>query len=180
MYNDGYWPLLDQALQQAFRGEGRALLGLSDAYTSRAPSGYLDNSLEALYAVNCLDADPADAVPSAEAAEMVPKFEKVSPTFGAIFAFGLSSCSQWPVSGEREPGPLRAAGAEPILVVGTSRDPATPLEWAKSLASQLESGVLIARDGDGHGGYNAGNDCVDDVVESYLVSGRVPKSDVTC
>ncbi|HEU4514959.1 MAG TPA: alpha/beta fold hydrolase, partial [Nocardioidaceae bacterium] len=137
LYNDGYWPLLDQALQQAFRGEGRALLGLSDAYTSRGPSGYLDNSLEALYAVNCLDADPEDAVPSSEVAEVIPTFEKASPTFGAIFAYGLSSCSQWPVSGERQPGPLRAAGAEPILVVGTSRDPATPLEWAESLASQL-------------------------------------------
>ena len=178
LYNDGYWPLLDQALQQAFRGDGRALLGLSDAYTSRGPSGYVDNSLEALYAVNCLDTD--DPVPSSEAQELIPKFEDASPTFGAIFAYGLSSCAQWPVSRDHDPGPLTAPGAEPILVVGTSRDPATPLEWAEALASQLESGVLVARDGDGHGGYNAGNDCVDDVVEAYLVSGTVPKSDVTC
>ncbi len=180
LYNDGYWPLLDQALKQALRGEGRALLGLSDAYTSRGPSGYLDNSLEALYAVNCLDADPADAVPSSEVPAVIPRFEKASPTFGAIFAYGLSSCAQWPVSGERLTAPLRAAGAEPILVVGTSRDPATPLEWAESLASELESGILVTRDGDGHGGYSAGNDCVDDVVESYLVSGKVPTSDVGC
>jgi pimeloyl-ACP methyl ester carboxylesterase len=180
LYNDSYWPLLDTALQQAFRGEGRALLALSDAYTSRGPSGYVDNSVEALYTVNCLDADAEDAVPSSEVPELVPRFEEASPTFGAIFAYGLSSCAAWPISSDRDPGPLNAAGAEPILVVGTSRDPATPLAWAEALASQLESGVLVARDGDGHGGYNAGNECVDDVVESYLVSGVVPKSDVTC
>lgn len=180
LYNDSYWSLLDASLQQAFRGEGRGLLALSDAYTSRSPSGYVDNSLEALYAVNCLDADADDAVPSAEVPELVPEFEEASPTFGAIFAYGLSSCAQWPIKNDRDPGPLTAAGAEPILVVGTSRDPATPLEWAEALAAQLDSGVLVARDGDGHGGYNAGNDCVDDIVESYLVSGQVPKSDVTC
>jgi pimeloyl-ACP methyl ester carboxylesterase len=178
LYNQSYWPLLDQALQQAFRGDGRMLLSLADAYISRGPSGYADNSLEALYAVNCLDAN--DDVSSSEAAAMTPEFEKASPTFGAIFAVGVASCSQWPVEATGDPGPLTAEGAEPILVVGTTRDPATPLAWARALASQLESGVLVARDGDGHGGYNAGNDCVDDVVEAYLVSGKVPRSDVTC
>jgi pimeloyl-ACP methyl ester carboxylesterase len=178
LYNEDYWALLDHALRTGFDGDGRALLALSDAYTSRSPSGYADNSLEALYAVNCLDR--GDSIPSDEVAELVPQFEEESPTFGAIFAYGLSSCAEWPVESTREPGPLTAEGAEPILVVGTTRDPATPLEWAESLARQLDSGILVARDGDGHTGYNAGNDCVDDVVESYLVSGEVPESDVTC
>ncbi|HEX6247541.1 MAG TPA: alpha/beta hydrolase [Nocardioidaceae bacterium] len=178
LYNDEYWPLLDQGLQQGFQGDGRMLLSLSDAYTSRGPNGYVDNSIEALYAVNCLDAD--DAVTSAEVEELLPEFEEASPTFGAIFAYGLTGCAEWPVEAAEDPGPLQAEGAEPILVVGTSRDPATPLEWAESLASQLDSGVLVRRDGDGHGGYNANNQCVDDVVESYLVSGEVPESTVDC
>ena len=110
----------------------------------------------------------------------VDEFEQVSPTFGAIFAYGLSSCSEWPFQPEEEREPIDAAGAAPILVVGTSRDPATPLVWAESLAAQLDSGVLVRRDGDGHTGYNVGNDCVDYVVESYLVSGKTPSSDVSC
>ncbi len=178
LYNEGYWPLLDEALRSAFGGDGRSLLSLSDAYTSRGPSGYVDNALEALYAVNCLD--HPDSVPTSQVAALVPKFEKASPTFGAVFAYGLSSCAKWPLKGSSEPGPVSAKGAEPILVIGTTRDPATPLSWAKSLAAQLDSGVLISRDGDGHTGYHAGNQCVDDVVEAYLVSGKVPKSDVNC
>ena len=47
-------------------------------------------------------------------------------------------------------------------MVGTTRDPATPYEWAVALADQLESGVLVSRDGDGHTGYNSGNECVDE------------------
>jgi pimeloyl-ACP methyl ester carboxylesterase len=178
LYNEDYWPILDQALRSGFDGDGRALLSMSDAYTSRSPNGYADNSLEALYAVNCLDRN--DAVPSEDVADLVPQFEEASPTFGAIFAYGLTSCADWPVESPRRPGPLTAEGAEPILVIGTTRDPATPLEWAEALARQLDSGILVARDGDGHTGYNAGNDCVDDVVESYLVSGEVPDGDVSC
>lgn len=178
LYNAGYWPILDNALKAAFDGRGAALLALSDSYTSRGPSGYVDNSIEALYAINCLDHD--DAISGSDAASRVPAFEVDAPTFGAIFAYGLASCSQWPIHTGRVPEPIHAKGAAPILVIGTTRDPATPLEWAEALASQLESGILVRRDGDGHTGYNAGNDCVDDVVESYLVSGKTPKSDVDC
>jgi hypothetical protein len=75
---------------------------------------------------------------------------------------------------------VHASGAPPILVVGTTRDPATPLTWARALASQLDSGILVKRDGDGHTGYRSGNSCVDTTVEAYLVSGRVPPGQVDC
>ena len=178
LYNKDYWGLLDSALRSAFGGNGAGLLALSDAYTSRGPSGYVDNSLEALYAVNCLDHD--DSIPSLQVPRYIPRFEKASPTFGPIFAFGLSSCSKWPIHTGRVPAPVHADGAPPILVVGTTRDPATPLSWARALAKQLDSGVLVKRDGDGHTGYHAGNSCVDRTVESYLVSGKVPPGEVDC
>lgn len=178
LYNEDYWTLLDAALRSAFDGDGTALLLLADAYAHRGRDGYIDNALEALYAVNCLDQD--DAIPIAEVPARVDEFERVSPTFGAIFAYGLASCGEWPFQSQRVPEAIEAQGAAPIIVVGTTRDPATPLEWAESLASQLDSGVLVRRDGDGHTGYNAGNDCVDEVVESYLVSGKTPRAEVNC
>ncbi|MGN6131162.1 MAG: alpha/beta hydrolase [Nocardioidaceae bacterium] len=178
LYNKNYWSLLDNALQSAFRGDGSVLLQLSDAYTSRGANGYLDNSLEALYAINCLDHD--DSIPSLQVPKYFPRFEKASPTFGRIFAFGLSSCSKWPIHTGRVPEPIHAKGAAPILVIGTTRDPATPLAWARALAHQLQSGILIKRDGDGHTGYHAGNSCVDSTVESYLVSDKVPSGEVDC
>ena len=178
LYNKDYWGLLDNALRAALGGNGAQLMALSDAYTSRGPGGYADNSLEALYAVNCLDHD--DSIPSLKVPSYIPRFEKASPTFGAIFAFGLSTCSQWPIHTGRVPEPIHATGAAPILVVGTTRDPATPLSWARALASQLDHGILVKRDGDGHTGYNAGNPCVDHTVESYLVSGKVPDGEVDC
>ncbi len=66
------------------------------------------------------------------------------------------------------------------MVVGTTRDPATPYEWSVALADQLASGVLVSRDGDGHTGYNQGNECVDSAVEAYLVDGDVPDDGLEC
>ena len=74
----------------------------------------------------------------------------------------------------------KARGAPPLLVIGTTRDPATPLRWAVALADQLSSAVLVTRDGDGHTGYHSDNACVDATVEDYLVDGTVPTADVDC
>ncbi len=178
LYSQGNWDYLDTGLKEAFAGNGTTLMALSDFYVSRGPEGYQDNSLEALYAINCLDHD--DAIPIDEVEQHLPRFEKASPTFGRIFAYSLSSCHDWPISTGRVPAPIAAEGAAPILVIGTTRDPATPLAWAEALADQLESGVLVRRDGDGHTGYFAGNGCVDSTVESYLVSGKVPRRTVDC
>ncbi len=178
LYAEQNWHLLDTALSQALDGNGRALLALADRYVSRGPEGYVNNSVEALYAVNCLDRD--DALSTRAALRLVPEFLEVSPTFGRGFAFGLGSCGSWPVQSGRGPVELTAPGADPILVVGTTRDPATPLAWAEALASTLSSGVLVRRDGDGHTGYGSGNECVDETVEKYLVSGEVPDGDVDC
>jgi len=178
LYRRSYWDLLDQALKAGFAGNGSVLLAMSDAYVGRGDAGYQDNSLEALYAVNCLDHD--DGVPSSQVSRYLPRFEQASPTFGATFAYTLSACEAWPVHSGRQPAPVHAAGAPPILVVGTTRDPATPLVWARSLARQLDKGVLVTRDGDGHTGYRSGSSCVDTTVDHYLVQGTVPTKDVSC
>ena len=179
LYNRDYWSILDQALQLALDDDGALLLRLSDLYESRNDDGgYDDNSAEAIYAINCLD-DPysitADEVPA-----QLADFQKASPTFGAVFAWGLVGCHGVQVTSTEPARTVKAAGAAPIVVVGTTRDPATPYQWAVHLADQLDSGVLVSRDGDGHTGYNSGNDCVDEAIEGYLVEGTVPEDGLEC
>ena len=178
LYDKSYWPYLTQGLADAIKGDGTLLLAFSDAYTSRGPRGYTGNIIEANYAINCLDdpwSIPADQVPA-----QLPEFEKASPTFGSTFAWGLTLCGGLQEASSEKPRDVHAAGAPPIVVVGTTRDPATPYEWAVHLAKQLDSGVLVSRDGDGHTGYNSGNACVDDAVEGYLLRGTVPQDGLRC
>jgi pimeloyl-ACP methyl ester carboxylesterase len=178
LYNRDYWYLLDQGLSTALEGDGTTLMLLADAYASRQGGQYADNSTEAIYAINCLD-DPYFVEPGQIEAQ-VPAFEKVSPTFGRVFAWGLLNCKGIQVTSSEPPLDIRGEGAAPILVVGTTRDPATPYEWAVGLAERLASGVLLTREGDGHTGYNSGNDCVDTTIEGYLVDGEVPEDGTDC
>ncbi|MGZ4476942.1 MAG: alpha/beta hydrolase [Nocardioides sp.] len=178
LYSRESWIVLSQALKAAFAGDGSILLQLADFYTSRTATGFSDNSMEALIAISCLD-DPSAIRPD-QVAGVLPQFEKASPTFGDVFAWGLTGCAYFKVHADEPTPPYGAPGANPIVVIGTTRDPATPLAWAQHLATLLSSGVLVTRDGDGHTGYHAGNHCVDDAVEGYLLEGKVPQNGLSC
>jgi pimeloyl-ACP methyl ester carboxylesterase len=179
LYSRDFWVYLDRGLQDALGGDGTILALLADAYAHRNPDGtYADNSFEAYPTITCLD-DPS-FVPFDEVTSHIPEMEQASPTFGRAFAWAMTTCAGFTARSTETPRPLHAAGAAPIVVIGTTRDPATPYEWAVALAGQLESGVLVSRDGDGHTGYNSGNKCVDEAVENYLVDGTVPEDGLEC
>ncbi|MEZ0492434.1 alpha/beta hydrolase [Kineococcus sp. TBRC 1896] len=179
LYSASLWPQLSTALTAALRGDGAPLLTLADAYAHRAPDGrYLDNSTTVIYAVNCLDRDDTQTEP--EVAATVREFAAQSPTFGPYLAWGALACTDWPIAPVGQVRPVHAEGADPILVVGTTRDPATPYAWAQSLAGELSSGHLLTHDGDGHTAYATGSECVDDAVDTYLLSGTAPEEGTTC
>ena len=180
MYSESAgWPALRLGLSQAFDGDGTVLLALADAYSERQADGtYASNVNSAFPAISCTDRPGSRSL--AQIRKTVPKYVDISPIFGRTFAWSGLSCRDWPVTKGDFPTTVKAAGADPIVVIGTTRDPATPYEWSVSLADSLESGVLISRDGDGHTGYNAGNACVDDAVDAYLVAGKVPEDPTTC
>ncbi len=134
--------------------------------------------MEAIYAINCLD-DPR-SIAFGQVPSKFAVFEEASPTFGRVFAWGLTGCRSIEVRSSEEPLEIRGEGAAPILVLGTTRDPATPMKWAEALAAQLDSGVLVEREGDGHTAYNSGNECIDTTVEDYLIEGAVPDDGTTC
>jgi pimeloyl-ACP methyl ester carboxylesterase len=179
LYSRGYWILLSSALRAALQGDGSQLMQLADAYASRNADGtFQDNSMEAFFAISCLD-DPY-GLPYRKVASQYAPFDRASPVFGREFAWSLTSCDGFtPRSDEKVPV-IHAQGAAPIVVIGTTRDPATPYHWAVDLAQQLDSGVLVTRDGDGHTAYHTGNTCIDETVESYLVSGAVPRDGKRC
>ncbi|MGP4110413.1 alpha/beta hydrolase [Streptomyces sp. 4N509B] len=180
MYAPSLWPVLRDALTAAFdEGDGAPLLDLADSYYEREGDGSYDTSSFAFHAIGCLDS-PAGSQNPDEVRELLASYEEASPTFGADFAWATLQCGLWPVEPSGHPVSIPAAGAADILVLGTTRDPATPYAWAEGLAEQLESGILISYDGDGHGAYAVGSDCVDEAVNAYLLDDVSPENGTTC
>lgn len=99
--------------------------------------------------------------------------------FGAALVWGSLACAYWPVPSYPQPQ-IKAAGAPPILVVGTLRDPATPYRWAQAMAGDLASGALLGWNGDGHTAYGEGSACIDTIVNDYLIDLAVPRSGTVC
>lgn len=178
LYSTQTWPTLGAALSQAEAGDGSLLLDLSDAMSGRQPNGRYSNLIEANTAVNCVDRPAPRSVSTYAAAAAAAA--RQSPHFGAAIVWGSLPCAFWPVPAAGTPHPVHAAGAPPILVVGTTRDPATPYPWAVALAGQLRSGVLLTRIGDGHTGYLMGNACIDAAVNAYLLTLRTPTRGTIC
>ena len=111
--------------------------------------------------------------------------EAAAPTVGKYVSYGDwvhidIACQNWPYPSVVTPHPIVAEGAAPILVLGTTNDPATPYAWAQAMAGQLSSGVLVTRAGEGHTAYGQGNDCIDATVDDYLIEGTVPAADPLC
>jgi pimeloyl-ACP methyl ester carboxylesterase len=172
MYSKNLWPTLSSALVQAQRGKGAEILEMNDRYLDRSDSGY-QNTIEANLAVNCIDKPwPSE---TSEYVALAERVRKDAPRFGPAIALSGLSCAPWPVGEVMGPRTVRGTGAPPVVVIGTTRDPATPYEWSVALAEQLDKGVLLINEGDGHTVYRVGApDCIRDRVDSYLLTGKAP------
>ncbi|MEV6835746.1 alpha/beta hydrolase [Streptomyces sp. NPDC051133] len=180
MYDQGSWEQLREALSSAMReNDGAGLLVLSDSYYERDAHGDYSNLMMANAAVNCLDLPPA-FTGADQVRQALPAFEKASPVFGAGLAWASLNCAYWPVRATGQPHRIAAKGAAPIVVVGTTRDPATPYRWAQSLSRQLSSGRLLTYAGDGHTAYGRGSTCIDSAIDTYLLHGTPPAVGKRC
>ncbi len=180
----GDWSNLIFGLQEAFAGDGSVLLDTLNDRIGRDRDGtYRTNGNEAFYAIACLDRPGLGG--AAHAAQLARDWAEAAPVFGPYLAWGSLPCWQWPVG----PGTAEAAGdlpvftatgSDPILVVSTRFDTATPYEWGVQVAAELENATLLTYEGDGHTAYSTESTCIDDAVDAYLLDGVLPPDGASC
>ena len=170
------WSVVSEALGQ--------VINKHDASAFRSIADQLDAqplvNTGAMMGTNCLDyrVEGDMATWTAQSKEL----ERIAPRFATVSEAGDLGCQAWGHTGTQPSKALHAKGAAPILVIGTTGDPATPHEWAVALADQLESGQLLTWEGNGHVAYsNPGHGpCVTQAVDTYLLTGTMPKKGLTC
>ncbi len=180
LYSKDFWEYLTEGLEQAYDGDGRVLMALSDALNGRNEDGKYSDITAANVAINCADDKPR--YDSAYVQRKLPEFGKASPVFGDYLAWSMLSCTDWAVPGAADHPDVSAPGAPPILVIGNTGDPATPYEGAGRMAKALGEGVGVelTYKGQGHGAYDSKNKCVRSAVDGYLLDGEVPSADTVC
>lgn len=184
LYNKQSWPYLSQAFGDLEKGNADTMFYLADQYNGRNDNGsYADNSIDVYFAVTC--AEGTIGTDDVTLDQGLAKMQQEAPVVGDILALDdytllETACSQWPYPRPTFPSSFEAKGAPPILVVGTTNDPATPYAQSVALAKMLDSGVLITHKGEGHTVYGNNNKCVDTAVDAYFIKGTVPSSDPNC
>ncbi|HET7399438.1 MAG TPA: alpha/beta hydrolase [Intrasporangium sp.] len=181
LYSDTSWPTLNRGLTEALtKGTGEILVALASSHTERRSDGHYDKSsyLQAILPVRCADWPRTAETPALKAAQARAK--AAHPLWARMTGELYDNCRAWPAPGRTPKGGRLAVGAGPILVVGNLRDPATPIGGTKQLAADLASGVLVTSDHSGHGAYNSGSSCIDDIVAAYLLRGTVPADGRAC
>ncbi|MFI9269184.1 alpha/beta hydrolase [Kitasatospora sp. NPDC052896] len=177
------WPQLRQALGAAMKqGQGDDLLDAADLYSGRGADGRYDASSDAQTAISC--ADGQEPAPSRQRAQQVlAELKQEAPLLNRDTTaddVSTPACADWPVRSPEHPHTIRAEGSAPILVIGTTEDPATPYAAAQNLAKGFANATLLTREGEGHAAFGSGNACIDQALDAYLVNGTMPPPHTSC
>ena len=177
MYSSASWPALASALDDAQQGKGAALLALYDEYYQRQPDGTYADSLEAFQVISCMDSTERPTVEQDDANAV--KLREVAPRFEAR-TVGDYACTFFPPTTDPRIE-ITGKGAGPIVVMGTTGDPATPLDGTRKMAAALEQSRLVVVEGNQHTGYGL-NACSTAAVDDYLVDpvGHLPAVGLRC
>jgi pimeloyl-ACP methyl ester carboxylesterase len=170
------WPKLRKAIAQAQKGYGDQFLMLADEYTGRQSDGiYPNNEFDSGAVIDCLDVDEPRTVDQIRGD--AKSFAEQAPLFGPYLAYGGLTCKYFGQS--QEESIVQTKTTNPIVVIGTTGDPATPFEWAQGLNKLLTNSVLVSLTGEGHTGQGQGNTCIDDQIDDFYLTGKVPSTS-TC
>ena len=107
--------------------------------------------------------------------------DRRTPWFGKPWTWASSTCASWPelTKEDRFTGPWFRTTSAPVLIVGNSYDPATPLHGAQALNRMLGGSRLLVLEGWGHGAIGSGA-CVDEIYRDYLLAGALPAAGKVC
>ena len=181
LYDRANWPYLAQALNDAEHGHGDLLARFADTITGRGPDGHYDHLQEALNAIRCDDRHDA-LVSFDDYRAAYAQYSQQLPIFGAFLAASPIGCdARLPVPRPSEQlGDVRATGTAPILIVGTTGDPATPYAGAVDLQRRLAGSRILTFVSTEHSGYGKGVACIDAAVDAFLLRHTLPSVGTRC
>lgn len=181
MYSTDLWPTLREGLRQGEKGDGTTLQLLAQLANDQVgPNRYGSNIASAFYAIGCWDYPATPAAPGLSAAAREWSRGVGVPEMARAMSWGNAPCSFWFGHAADPPAAVGSTTQAPILIIGTTFDPATPYSWSQSLSRQLPTSRLLTFRGDGHTAYGGSNLCIDDITDRYLLTGELPAVGTTC
>ncbi|KAJ7908214.1 TAP-like protein-domain-containing protein [Mycena leptocephala] len=144
-----------------------------------AAAPFTQNIYESQIATACGDAASVDDS-IAELREFYRNEAAVS-SFADIRGYWRIYCSGWRIHREgRFSGPVGANTSFPLLIIGNTADPLTPLAWAKKASGLFPGSVLLTQDSPGHTSIVAPSLCTHGALRTYFLNGTLPEPGTVC
>ncbi|KAK7468368.1 hypothetical protein VKT23_002884 [Stygiomarasmius scandens] len=167
------FPQLAAGLAELSTGNGTIIYQLF----AQAFSENLDIT-ESMIAIECSDADPLND----NASQLENYMSGINSTFAGTVALPvMTQCSGWMVHPEsRFKGPVGANTSFPLLVIGNTADPITPLSAAKKTSSSFPGSVVLQQDSVGHTSLSSQSSCTFQHLAAYFNNGTLPAEGTIC
>lgn len=146
LYRPTEWPALAAALDNLLTGDLESLKG-NPLVTASGVGGVVGT--DALSGIGCSDAFTR----ASKLDDLRPDLDLLmasSKLMGDGIAFLYLQCAHWPFAAkERYEGDFTAKTSHPVLLIGNTLDPITPLASAYNMSAGLEGSVVLQHNGYG-------------------------------
>jgi len=118
-----------------------------------------------------------------------PSFSEVQKVYDDIAkvstfadAWGVhAACSGWKVKGkERFRGTFNHKTSHPLLLIGNTADPVTPLWAAHKMSKGFEGSVVLTQNSSGHCSISGTSLCTHKAIRAYFKNGTLPEEGTVC
>ncbi|KAJ7806551.1 TAP-like protein-domain-containing protein [Mycena olivaceomarginata] len=177
------FPTLARALADLSKGNATALFKMSETPAFECacdPSQYRFESVgEAGNAVLCNDGKRI----SPEYEDLLAHYQGLSNSSGwaDVWENIRLPCLAWPDFPKNHfQGPFVADTSFPLLLVGTTADPVTPLWAAKKMSQGFNGSVVLTQDSAGHCSISGPSICTQKHIRRYFLNGTLPDPGTVC
>jgi len=182
LYSKSQWPVLAAALASADTGDPASLFTLADDYNGRNEDGTFNTLFQSNGVISC--ASGISTPPPDDPEALLAKIKDQAPRFGAdvtledLTESDGNECEQ--LTGFTDVVSLDYSGAGPIVVVGGTNDPATPIRWAEEMAAELGPNArMVTFTGEGHGQLLT-SVCITEIEAAVLADLTLPDDGTVC
>ncbi|KAI5863686.1 TAP-like protein-domain-containing protein [Durotheca rogersii] len=175
LYRPSSWPQLSAGIDQIVHENNW------DTLVAFALGPGIPQEDQAILGIRCGDKGPRSDHLS-DLSDVLSRFIKTSQWFWDwAWGYWVLPCAQWKFEAkERYEGDFHVRTKNPLLFVGNTWDPVTPLVSAKNVSSGFEGSVLLQHNGHGHLAMTQPSNCTDGYIQRYFLEGTLPKPGTIC
>jgi len=138
-------------------------------------------SPDSTMAISCADGDDQSWMTKEQYSEYWKELAQISPSIGPMWAMFRMYCIHYSARpAYRFTAPFEANTSHPILLMGTTADPVTPLKNAFKMSKGYPGSVVLTQNSTGHTSNSVYSSCTVGHIRTYFHTGELPEKGTVC